>query len=352
MIDIQAADPFVAFAYLASGGIFLLCGGLLLVIGALHWRRRWRDHRTELIEARWRPLLLQSLDGALPEFPPLPARHRLTVLWLWSRMAEWLEDSARTGLVRAARRLRLDRAARELLTDGDLRERLLAAVILGNMRDLGSWDELVAAVDEWHATLSMAAARALLRTDPRRALPVVLDAGLRRGEWPIGMLLAMLREVGPRLVTPPLCERLRTVEGTRLRRLLSLLPIAEQAKVRPVLLARLDASEDPEFIAGALRHLGEPEDAERLRRYCEHPSWVVRVRAIHALARLARDQDLPLFARRLDDAQWWVRLRAAESLLDHPRLTPPALEALLEGVAVGAEGRHTLLQLQASRLGA
>lgn len=345
-----ASEGVVRFAAWAGVAILALCLGLLLAIGVLHWHRRWQEARAARVLAIWRPLLLESVYAPLPPAPPLQGHARLTVLWLWTRLCELLDGNGRAGLVAAGRQLALDRDAVQLLLRGKLREQLLAALTLGHLRNPAAWEPLLATLQAWHATLSMAAAAALVRIDAARALPIVLQAGAQRPDWPTGPLLSLLREIGPERVTEPLRAALAAAEGPGAGRLLRLLPAAYPEVLRPVLLERLDHDADPDFIAGALRHLNDPRDVERVRAYCTHPAWVVRLRAVHALGRLGGRLEVATLLDRLDDEEWWVRYRAAESLLDVMAVEPDALERVLSVRRVSDRGRETVAQLRAARM--
>jgi HEAT repeat protein len=267
-------------------------------------------------------------------------RDRHVFLLLWNHLHESLRGEAKFGLNRIALRLGMERSAREFTRSADVRDRLVGALTLGNLRDPGAWDELLDLATHAPGPTGLAAARALFRIDAERAARVLVPRLGARQDWSRTQVLALLREAGPAVVSEPLARALTVAPAGELARLLELSIAATPATVRPVVLRRLRQSRDPEVLAACLRQLRDPRDLDVLREHLQHPVWFVRGQALRQLGRHASADDAPVLLRLLDDPEWWVRLRAAEILLDL---------ALPDFAAASPDGRALLKRIRAER---
>jgi HEAT repeat protein len=89
----------------------------------------------------------------------------------------------------------------------------------------------------------------------------------------------------------------------------------------PILASEIGAqvlragTQDPHPVAAALLVLQDPAILAEIRPLAESPDAEVRQHLAIALGRLGDAQELPLLVRLMGDSLWWVRYRAAQSLV-------------------------------------
>ena len=95
----------------------------------------------------------------------------------------------------------IQHAALRLLRRGNLRERLLAIVTLGQLRERAAWDQLLTIAQREGALLSVAAARALVMIDATKAVPELIPLLMRRADWPASRVANMLQIAGADVIS-------------------------------------------------------------------------------------------------------------------------------------------------------
>ena len=130
--------------------------------------------------------------------------------------------------------------------------------------------------------LSLLAARSLLQIDAAYASAFILDEMMRRDDWPLAKVAAMLGEVPAEVLAPPLLNALRAAAPQSAPRLLSLLYNKQLGDTWPVLAPLLDAGRAPEVIAAALKACSDPRALGAVRLLATHEQWIVRARAAAA----------------------------------------------------------------------
>jgi hypothetical protein len=78
-----------------------------------------------------------------------------------------------------------------------------------------------------------------------------------------------------------------------------------------------------------LRLLRDPRDASLARNFLSHPNWRIRVRSVTALERVGDADDVQRLECALSDVEWWVRMRAARTLIRLPFVSDGQLRRLL-----------------------
>lgn len=318
---VSESDPLLRFALWAGLVAFLLACALIASILLLRVRHALRMRHEARFVARWRPRLLEAIDTVPAQLPAIARADWFAFLALWSHFQESLRGAARHRLKAVALKLRMDLAARELLGRGNVKEQLLAVVTLGHLGDQESWPALERLARSRHALLSLAAARALLLTDPVRALKALLQEFTGRPDWPLGRLDAMLAEAGAANVSDSLVAAVDTATPAQLSRLIALLDSAHGRAARPKIREVLNTSQDPEVLTACLKSRHLPVERALLLPYMRHASWQVRIQAARAMERAARPGDEKRLAEMLADPVWWVRYRAAQALAALPFLT-------------------------------
>jgi hypothetical protein len=75
------------------------------------------------------------------------------------------------------------------------------------------------------------------------------------------------------------------------------------------------------MLTACLKSVHVPPDRGLIARFARHTSWQVRTQAARALLQAARPGDEKLLVQMLADPVWWVRYRAAQSLVALPYLS-------------------------------
>lgn len=291
------------------------------------------EKRSEKFFALWRPLLTKLMFEPLPaRLPRLRPGDTLLFLGLWNHLHEVLRGDATARLNAVAERLKLPEVARQFVGLRSPRRRILGLLALGNLRDAASWPAYVASVREENTALSMAGLRALLFTDAKRALPLVIPLLAGRTDWSLVRVAQYLKEAGPEVVARPLAEAARVMPGAQAQRLLKYLPTVATPASDAVVRRIAAQSEDSGVLAACLAMLKAPQDRALLDRCLAHETWFVRVAAIRSLAQIGDPADEAALVARLGDPEWWVRYRAGQAIAQLKGNDPGALKALMDSL--------------------
>lgn len=305
---------------------------LLLMIGTMRAIRLLKEGQLEGRAGAWRDALHRATED--PESAPMPRLRESDLpefLVLWSHLQESLRGDAAANLSILLRRHGLDARVMELLHRRSTRLRLIAITALGHLREERAWPDLEAIARERGPVMSFAAARALLRIEPRRALEALGRSIAAREDWPLARLASLFQELGPAVVTPPLMGLMMMRPIARLDRLVKLARFGHRERIAPIVRAWLSQGEDAGVIAAALNYVEDSADVPWARAAARHTDWRVRVAAARALGRVGDRGQLASLLQLLRDPVWWVRYHAAQSLVRLHGLSPTELEALRDG---------------------
>jgi len=312
---------------------------VLLMRGALLLRERRRKTFREV----WQPILVSAVDIATSDLPRLARRDLPEFLLLWNHLQESLLDESKDHLNQIGNALSIQRAAMRLLRRGNLRERLLAIVTLGQLRERAAWDQLLTIAQREGVLLSVAAARALAMIDPTKAVPELIPLLMGRADWPASRVANMLQVAGADVISDQianaalksaLAESESNANGdgkpatSDPARLVGYLEFAYNVAALPAARAIAELSHDPEVLAACLRLLNSAEDLPVVRECLSHEDSRVRVQAAAALGRLGEDDDEERLVPLLSDREWWVRYRAAQALSRLPHMCEPKLKTI------------------------
>ena len=294
------------------------------------WRRiRHRDfaHR----EGPWRDALHQAIDD--PEGTALPPVSRLDLpefLILFNHLEESLRGEAADNVARMLRRHGIEVRVLALLRRRSLRLRLIATTALGHLREERAWAALEAISHDRGPVTSFAAARAMLRIEPRRALEVLGPSIIEREDWPLARIATLFQELGPTVVTPPLVNWLIGRPRHGLERVVKLARFGHRHRIASIVRGWLTSSDRPEVIVAALDYVEEAADLPWVRGAARHEDWHVRMAAARALARVGEHKELSVLLELLRDPVWWVRYHAAQAMTRLHGLETHELELLRE----------------------
>jgi HEAT repeat protein len=313
--------------------------GVLMMRGALLLRER----RRKKFLAVWQPILVNAVYSATSDLPRLARRDLPEFLLLWNHLQESLLDESKDHLNQIGRALSIQDATLRLLRRGNLRERLLAIVTLGQLRERTAWDQLLTIAQREGSLLSIGAARALVMIDPTRAVPELIRLLMIRPDWPASRVANMLQIAGADLISDQIADaalksaveesqpnanasgKLATHNSARL---VGYLELAHNVAALPAARAIAASSHDPEVLAACLRLLKSAEDLAVVRECLSHEDSRVRVQAAVTLGRLGEDDDEERLVPLLSDREWWVRYRAAQALSLLPHMREPKLKTI------------------------
>ncbi|HKB58993.1 MAG TPA: HEAT repeat domain-containing protein [Gallionellaceae bacterium] len=305
-----------------SGGALALMVLLLLEILRLRLRLIARGRRDQALIKKWQPVLAEAVGGGNPDLPALDKEDLLQFLKMWNHLHESRRGTARKHLNILALRLGIMPLLPRLLHGKDTGKKLLAITTIGNLQAHDEWDTLLKICRDPDALLSWTAAHALFQINANAALHD-LEADLTdRLDWPAAHIIALLAEAGTDEMYTGLANRAVEFANTggpqglaKLYRLLGILRAAPYQHVLPAIHSILLQTTDDETLAQCIKFLREAPDLEHVRRHVAHLNWVVRLQVAHALGRFGLPEDIPRLVLLLSDPVWWVRYRAAQSLV-------------------------------------
>ena len=113
--------------------------------------------------------------------------------------------------------------------------------------------------------LSIAAASALARIDPGRAVEVLMPHISTRRDWPRTRVASILNDLGPELVSEPLSKAALKAPPVHAARLIRYLESTHSISARPVIRRMLKRTGDDEVRAACLFVLGKFANPRRPR---------------------------------------------------------------------------------------
>jgi HEAT repeat protein len=321
----------VLAAFLAAGA-FTLAIALLVAGAATRALRAARATRLAALEARWRESLQQAAtdpgDAGLPE---IRRRELPDFIALWSRFHEQLRGEPADRLAALLTRHGIEDRLLRMLHRRSPRMRLIAIAALGRLRAPRAWARLEKLAHDRSAITSFAAARALLRIDPRRGLDALTSSIPERRDWPLARLGTIFEELGAPTVTPALLTMLLRRPRPGLDRVVRLARFGQRERISTLVRGWLGSNTDPEVLVAGLDYIDDRSDLPWAHGAIANEEWRVRMAAARALGRVGGRDELAPLLEVLRDPVWWVRYHAAQALTRLQGLEPFELETLREG---------------------
>lgn len=329
----SSPDLAPAFALAVTAGALALSAGVLVALAALRAVRRWRHWRLSRREVAWRHALHEAIgDPAGARLPGIGALEWPAFLALWNQMQESLRGNAAENLAQLLRREGLDARVLRMVRRRSTGLRLIAITALGHLREERAWASLHEIALASGPAMSFAAARAMLRIDPRRALEALGPSIVARDDWPLARLGTIFEELGPAVVTPALLAMMLVRPRRGLARVMKLARFGHRHRIAPVVRAWLTSNADPAVVATALDYVEDAQDLSWAREAALHEDWHVRMAAARALGRVGGRNDLQVLLVLLRDPVWWVRYHAAQAVVRLHGLGEEDLEMLHHGM--------------------
>lgn len=305
----------------------------LMLLAGIVWMRvlllAQRHHRDTFVR-QWQPVLIAAVSG---DPVPLPELHPSDVnnfLMLWVRMQKTVRGQGSERLKTLLMQLGLEDRILQVLQRGRRDERLLCITAAGYLCSARALPHLERLLQHPLAAISITAANALIRVDVHRAAELVIPLMVQHRDWTVDRAAVMLQDAEAAFVEAFIAQVTRDEERSQpqVLRFMRILAAVHLNRSLPFVRHILQASDQPELVATALTLVRLPADLDLVRARANDTRWFVQVQALTVLGRMGEAQDVPLLAAHLGSRHWWVRYRAAKSLLQLPFLSRDAFEAL------------------------
>lgn len=313
-------------------GVVLTTLGLFAYTMALRLTLILSGRRRDRLHATWRPVFAGAmLDPAMARDATLPRckrRDRIMLLDIWNRIRYSVVGPAADNLITVAERVGLDHVAGELLHSRDPHDKLLAIQSLGHLRYDDYRDVMAAFVDSEDTIISITAALALVEIDPDFAVKGIVPRIVRRRDWPKIQVSEFLRNAGRERIAEPMYRALRTAGDEDTVYLLQFAGLMEAEVLEALVVELIRESRNPAVLNAAMKLVSGFDGVPRLASLTRHDEWFVRMQAAKLIGRLGEPEHVSMLESMLDDREWWVRYRAAQSLVSLPCLGPNRLREL------------------------
>lgn len=301
----------VAF-FIASFGALLLC--LLM-----RHRRLHNQAHAERVETEWRHFCFQALMNDLPDtLPSMKQRDLTDVVEIWLHTFDRVRGAdAAKGLVKLGESLNFSERLLPLLKSGDMDEKLLAIMALGQLKERRALPVIRQSLDNSYPLLSLAAMKAYMEIAPEEGLPELMQRIDTPG-WPLGRVRHLLHSVPRHLQTHYLSIAAETLSRHQLPHLLVLifaLAPSESSQVAQHCLSRFpDCSR---LKITVLKHTADPRFLPLARTCCTSDLPELRSESLLALGRLGDREEEARLLHHLDNDTWLSQQSAARSLITH-----------------------------------
>jgi HEAT repeat protein len=290
------------------------------------------QRRREKFVASWRGVFANAMmSEKAAEAATLPRVHRdnrIDMLEEWNRARSIVNGGAVSNLIVLAHRTGIPTLATSLLEKRRIRSRILAVQTLGHLRDNNHRDEIRDLVSHENTALSITAAVALVDIDPDFGIAIVVPMIEARRDWPKNRVSILLRHAGSERISEPLYRAIRSADARGKTYLLQFARLIDAEVLDALVAELLRASNEPGVLNAALKLVSGFGGVPRIAALTQHDAWYVRMQAAKVLGRVGQQEHLSLLEAMLDDREWWVRYRAAQSIATLPFLGPNQLRQL------------------------
>jgi len=274
----------------------------------------------------WRDIFAGSVlsphAAANLTLPKLRQSDRIDLLEEWNRARSIVDGSAASNLITLAYRTEIPALAHKLLQTHRVRSRILAVQTFGHLRDNSVRDELRALINHENTALSITAAHAVTEIDPDFGIKLVIPLIEVRRDWPKNRVSNLLRLAGSERISEPMYRAVRSADADSKTYLLQFARLIEAEVLDALVEDLVRNSEDPGVINAALKLVSGFRGVPRIASLTQHDTWYVRMQAAKVLGRVGQQEHVSLLEALLNDREWWVRYRAAQSIASLPFLGP------------------------------
>lgn len=266
---------------------------------------------------------------------PLETRDLDHFLHLWNYVHESLRGPSKTYLNLLAENLNITEKTYKLLKSPFPRNQLLAINTYGNLRDKSAYEKVEPFIHKRDPIISFWAWRALFRIDFEESLKKHFSMIATREDWSPVYIAKIIKEADSDEISAPLVKLVeesydKRVNERQLSRLISYLSMTHSQNFTPLINRILTESKQTEVIIACLRLVNSDDSLPRVRELMKSERWEIRMQVALTLGRLGHSEDIELLIHALNDLDWWVRYRAACSLVTMPGMTEERIAELAE----------------------
>jgi HEAT repeats len=335
-------DLTLTLARWLAWGTLGLVALMVLFLLVLRWVRSYRAPRLASFESQWLPRLMACALGDEVVPIPLARWQRWHFMKLWLRAQMSLQGVSRKRLATFGRAMGCSSMALQRAHSPHQSERMVGMLALGFLGEVQYVPLLLKRLVSERAQQSVYAGRALLEIDEQAHADKVVQALLTTPGLEMSLTSIVFRPFRARMADvllrkPPHPSEAESLRWLRLARALqSQIPTV-------VLIPFLQQDEDIECLIAAIRLVQGEQGGALVAAQAQHKDWRVRGQVARALGFIGGSEELHVLRQLLTDETWWVRYRAAQSLLQLPAMNA---ERLLE-IAHITQDRYALSMAQA-----
>jgi len=296
-----------------------------------------RQKKIEEIKANEKNNLLFKYEesGRFEISVPLEMRDLNHFLHLWNYVHESLRGPSKIYLNLLADNLNVTEKTYKLLKSPFPRNQLLAINTYGNLCDKSAYEKVEPFIYKRDPIISFWAWRALFRIDFEESLKKHLAMIATREDWSPVYIAKVIKEGDPDEISLPLVKLIEKnyengINERQLSRLLSYLSMSHSMDYSLLINRILTESKQTEVIIACLRLVNSDYLLPCVRELMKSERWEIRMQVALTLGRLGHAEDIDLLIHALNDLDWWVRYRAACSLVTMPGMSEEKIAELAE----------------------
>lgn len=295
-----------------------------------------RKKKKELKETEQNNILFRYEEsGRFEVSVPLETRDFDHFLHLWNYVHESLRGPSKTYLNLLAENLDVSEKTLGLLKSPFPRNQLLAINTYGNLRDKSAYESVEPFIYKSDPIISFWAWRALFRIDFEESLKKHFSMIVEREDWSPVYIAKIIKEADSDEISEPLVRLVekayeKRVNERQLSRLISYLSMTHSLTYTPLINRILTESKQTEVVIACLRLVNSDESLPRVRELMKSERWEIRMQVALTLGRLGHKEDVEILLHALNDLDWWVRYRAACSLVTMPGMNEEKIAELAE----------------------
>lgn len=307
---------------------------LLMITTAVHWHKDRRKTQTMAFDKINEPLVMSYLDGKTPQIQVIKSMENdpMEAMQLLMDIHKKLPPTEQSRLLHLFAALPHVDNEISALDSPFTKRRLQAAERLGYLRNEGSAQALLHALEDDVLAVRFCAARSLAAHGNTDFIEPTLLAFETEPDIDRLRLVEIVLDYG----TPAIPKLLAIIDSAKGKYSNNIMNVAiralgtfkEPRSVNP-LIRLLDHSEFSIRLnaARALGNIGDPAAISPVAELSRDPDWSVRNKAIQAMGKLHAESQIPVLVEALADPSWWVRYSAAQSLYS---LGQPGIDKLNE----------------------
>jgi hypothetical protein len=335
-------DLTLSLAQWLAWGTLIMVGLMVLILLMLRWIRWHKTPRLAAFEMAWLPHLMACALGDTVVVTPLKRWQRWPFMKIWLRAQMSLKGTSQERLAAFGRAMGCSSMALQRARSPYLSERMMGILALGFLGETQHVKLLLERLSEGGAQQPVYAGRALLQIDAHAHVDAVATALLANSGLDMSLASVVLKPFRPQISKILLSKSPQPGEPRALPWLRLVHALQVQVPMA-ILIPFLQQDEDIECLISAIRLMQGEQGGAALAAQALHADWQVRAQVARALGLIGAHDEIPILAKLLTDAQWWVRYRAAQALLKIPGMRADQLMAL----AQNTQDRYALSMAQA-----